>query len=215
MALKDIESRLDRFFNRASARSFGSGIHPFEIAKRLGRELDLNIRMMASESIIPNDVSVFLSNEDAQAFSGFESSLIDELNKSVRDHAAMNGLNFVGPVSVAIFVDDALSSGDLAFRLNFIAGSSQPRLIDAYGTAYPLSGMPIVVGRTGDADVVVADANVSRRHCEFVATPQGVVVRDLGSTNGTYVNGARVESVVVTPSDSVTIGSMQFRIEMA
>jgi len=67
---------------------------------------------------------------------------------------------------------------------------------------------PIVVGRDPDADVPVDSVRVSRHHAEFMATPQGVTVRDLGSRNGVVVNGTRVEQALIGPSDRVLLGDV-------
>lgn len=71
----------------------------------------------------------------------------------------------------------------------------------------PLTRARIVVGRSRECDVQVDDGNVSRRHCEVVqdgAASWSVV--DLGSTNGTELNGRRVESAPLTDGDRITIG---------
>ena len=64
----------------------------------------------------------------------------------------------------------------------------------------------LVVGSSKDADVVLADPRVSRRHCEIALRDDGVLVHDLGSRNGTTIDGARVESVVVAPGTQVALG---------
>src|SRR5260370_32826686 len=64
-----------------------------------------------------------------------------------------------------------------------------------------------VIGNRADCDVVVDSSLASGRHCELTQTPEGYVLSDLGSTNGTYVNGLRIASRTrVTPGDSVTLG---------
>lgn len=84
------------------------------------------------------------------------------------------------------------------------------------GDRYPLLGPLTVLGRDTIASIVVEDANVSRRHCEVRVTSDGphlvTNIRDLGSTNGTWVNGQRVTSVRLHDHDQVTIGrtSMTF-----
>ena len=67
---------------------------------------------------------------------------------------------------------------------------------------------PAVIGRGADADVPVESFRLSRRHAEFVPTPQGVTVRDLGSRNGIVVNGTRVEQALLRPSDRVLLGDV-------
>jgi pSer/pThr/pTyr-binding forkhead associated (FHA) protein len=69
--------------------------------------------------------------------------------------------------------------------------------------------------RSPDVEVVLNDAKVSRQHAEVWRTSEGVAIRDLQSTNGTYVNGHRVSDVSLSPRDDVTIGTFHFRIELA
>jgi pSer/pThr/pTyr-binding forkhead associated (FHA) protein len=62
---------------------------------------------------------------------------------------------------------------------------------------------------------VISDSNVSRRHAEFWRTSEGIAVRDLGSTNGTFVNGHKIDAVSLTPRDEVEIGGRLMRVELA
>jgi FHA domain-containing protein len=72
---------------------------------------------------------------------------------------------------------------------------------------YPVTSSRVVLGRSRECDVRVADANVSRRHCEVVQDgPTSWTVVDLGSTNGTELNGHRVSRAAITDGDRITIG---------
>jgi pSer/pThr/pTyr-binding forkhead associated (FHA) protein len=62
------------------------------------------------------------------------------------------------------------------------------------------------VGRHPDSDIFLDDVTVSRHHCRFSATMEALTVEDAGSTNGTYVNGERVDSERLAPGDEVLIG---------
>ena len=62
------------------------------------------------------------------------------------------------------------------------------------GAAVTVGADPCVLGRGGGCQVILDDREVSRSHCELSATAGGVRVRDLGSTNGTFVHQARLES---------------------
>ncbi|HEX8824070.1 MAG TPA: FHA domain-containing protein [Archangium sp.] len=75
----------------------------------------------------------------------------------------------------------------------------------------------LVVGRQAPASVVLEDDSVSRKHAQVEATPEGVVLRDLGSANGTLVNGEPVgtEPVVLQPGDIVTFGMVEMVLEGA
>jgi hypothetical protein len=72
---------------------------------------------------------------------------------------------------------------------------------------YPVTSGRVVLGRSSECDVRVADANVSRRHCEIVQDgPTSWSVVDLGSTNGTELNGHRISRAALTDGDRVTVG---------
>ena len=76
----------------------------------------------------------------------------------------------------------------------------------------PLSQHPVLIGRTGPAAVVLEGSTVSRRHCEITRQGAQVVIVDLGSTNGTYVNGTRIEALVpLADGDTITIGAHTLR----
>jgi hypothetical protein len=73
---------------------------------------------------------------------------------------------------------------------------------------YPVTSSRVVLGRSRECDIRVADGNVSRRHCEIVQeSPTAWAVVDLDSTNGTEVNGRRVQRVRLADGDRITLGS--------
>ena len=72
------------------------------------------------------------------------------------------------------------------------------------------------VGRTARADFIVDAALVSRLHCRLTADPSDqLVVEDLGSTNGTIVNGKKVDRGVLRAGDTLTVGRVQFMVQVA
>jgi len=215
MALKRVENRLERMFERSFARPFKNGLQPVEIGARIIREIDLTRRLSSQGPISPNSVRVWLGPDDADRFEGFQKALVSELEETVRQHALAEGYNFVGPVAVEVFIDDDLKVGDMAVKTDFVGGDSQPRVLVSDGRSFALGDRPLVVGRNPDVDVVINDSNVSRRHAEFWRTSDGVAVRDLQSTNGTFVNGHRITAVSLSPRDDVTISSLHLRVELA
>jgi pSer/pThr/pTyr-binding forkhead associated (FHA) protein len=80
------------------------------------------------------------------------------------------------------------------------------------GQRFPLIG-PIEIGREGANLQLAFDSVASRRHATLAITPQGIVVTDLGSTNGTFLNGQKISQAVARPHDQIKIGITSFRIE--
>jgi hypothetical protein len=74
-------------------------------------------------------------------------------------------------------------------------------------------GATMVVGRAVNSDCAVVDATVSRRHAEMTVAQNGIQVKDVGSSNGTFVNGVKVDSYFVVPGDTLTFGKVAFRLE--
>jgi hypothetical protein len=71
----------------------------------------------------------------------------------------------------------------------------------------------IVVGRAEDAQIRVGSTDVSRHHCELLPTAHGVLVNDLGSANGTLVNGEAISTeFLLAPGNTLTVGPMIFRL---
>src|SRR5690606_13951671 len=102
---------------------------------------------------------------------------------------------------------ETLASGNSVF------GSATLELQGPGGKVrFEIVGDRATVGRTRDNDVVLQDPAVSSHHCEFTAERGSLVLRDLDSSNGTYVNGRRVQSSPLFDGDALKIGQYQGRI---
>ncbi len=77
------------------------------------------------------------------------------------------------------------------------------------GARFLLDTDLVTAGRHQASDIFLDDISVSRKHATFTRTPEGVVVKDLGSLNGTYVNRDLVEERLLRPGDEVQIGKFR------
>jgi DNA-binding NtrC family response regulator len=83
------------------------------------------------------------------------------------------------------------------------------------GAIVALGARPVVVGAHASCDLVLADPQVSRRHAELAVLPEGIRIKDLGSTNGTWWQGTKVGEVVVPSGATVQFGATPVRIAAA
>jgi adenylate cyclase len=91
------------------------------------------------------------------------------------------------------------------------------RLISADGSlTFELRpGLQYILGRALSCDLPVLDPTISRKHAELTADAQGVTLRDLGSSNGTFVRGVRTTEARLTTGDRVTFGKVAFEVRAA
>jgi hypothetical protein len=73
--------------------------------------------------------------------------------------------------------------------------------------------LPIIIGRSRDADLTIAHPMISRQHCELFEVQGLVRVRDLGSLNGTFIGDKQITEAALRPNDEFTIGPLTFRVD--
>ncbi|HZV23353.1 MAG TPA: FHA domain-containing protein [Luteimonas sp.] len=80
-----------------------------------------------------------------------------------------------------------------------------------FGRSYPLVG-PTVVGRAPECVLRLDESGLSRQHARLVPTAEGMQVEDLGSTNGTFINGKRIQRGFASPGDEIGFDTLRFRL---
>jgi hypothetical protein len=194
-----------------------SEVKPVELASALRRELDDRAAVVGRDrTVVPNELSIELSPADlAQVDAWGADALADELAANVTEHAAHQRYAFVGPVTVTFVEEPALEAGRFQVRSATVRGNVAPAtaaastrhpLVDIDGQRYLLTGPVTVIGRGSDADIIVDDPGISRRHLEIRVTPDGIIASDLGSTNGTFVEGHKVPAATLVDGNTITIG---------
>ena len=217
MGLQQFEERLERLVEGTLAKPFRSNLQPVEIGRRLTREMDLHRRVGVRGLIAPNVFAVTLAPADVQRFSNFIDALSRELSDAAREHAKNEGYLFVGPVEVEIFEGSTLKAGRFTVEAEVredADGGFLAELVLTDGRRVQVGTEPLVIGRLPECGVVLADSNVSRRHAELRRAGDSVVLTDLGSTNGTRVNGAPIRERVLVSGDEVSVGSTRLIFEM-
>lgn len=216
MGLQQFERRLERLVEGAFAKAYRRGLQPVELGRRLAREMDLKRTVGVRSIIAPNAFDVVLSSPDLDRFSSFADALAQELVDAAREHGIDEGYGFVGPVEVRLLEDPALPEGvfEIAAEIRQGPGGGPvARLVLPDGRRTEVDDEPVVIGRLPACDVVLEDPNVSRRHAELRRVDGTVLICDLGSTNGTQVNGVRVREQPLANGDRITIGRTTLAFE--
>jgi hypothetical protein len=200
------------------SRRASNTIRPIELGRRLIREMDDQRSVdVKGRRMVPNEFTIHLSPDDHAGFADIEDALRTELVEAAREYAREEGYHFIGPVSVVLRVENSLKPGrfGIASQLRQAPGGSPlGALVLPSGERIELRDRPLTIGRLSDSNLTLPDHNVSRRHAEVRPSGNGFSVVDLGSTNGTMVNGARISGEHrLQDGDIVSIGPTHLRFE--
>ncbi|MFN8049817.1 MAG: DUF3662 and FHA domain-containing protein [Acidimicrobiales bacterium] len=217
MGLSDFERRLERGVEGVFGRVFRSGVRPVELGRKLVREMDVHRTVAVSgATMAPNAFTLVLAGADFEQLADMEEALADELVALAKAHALDEHYRFAGPVEVYFEVDDQQRPGVVTIDARFrqpAPGQAIAALVLPTGVRVPLSDAVVTIGRQSDSDIVLGDANASRRHAEVRPALGGFVVVDLASTNGTKVNGRLVGEQALNHGDEIQFGATVIRFE--
>lgn len=217
MGLKAFERRVERLVEGAFARAFRSGLRPVELGRRVTREMDDNRSVdVRGRTVVPNHFAVHLAATDHDQLADIHDTLVRELADAAREHARDEGYTFLGPVEVELVVDERLHTG--AFQIEGrmkegVGGAGAGSLLLPTGERVTLAEHTVTIGRNPDCTIVLADPNVSRTHAEIRPQGTGFVVVDLGSTNGSKVNGSKIDQRELVDGDELAFGNTKMRFE--
>jgi hypothetical protein len=216
--LSRFERRLEGLVEGTFAKVFRGGVEPVEVAKALQREAADRKTITGPRTLVPNDFVVELGPADAAKLTPYEVPLGAELAAMVREHAAERRWSFYGPVVVRLEQHDDVDTGTFRVRSAVVQGDPDPvpttttqgqprlRVLTGAQNEIPLTRDVLVIGRASTADIRLDDTGVSRQHAEVRREGDDVIVVDLGSTNGTTVNGRTVERARLAPGDRIEVG---------
>jgi len=209
VVLRSIERRLERLVTDSVGRVLPGAVRPGDIARRIAREMAGSRNAgVKGRPVVANVYRIALAPADLQHLAGVSQTLTAELCDSARATAREEGWSFMGPVRIELAVDPALRSGSVAVssRMQETAVCSGV-LHFADGRQTPLEGRVARLGRLGSSTIAFDDPDVSRSHAEIRPDGAGYQLVDLGSTNGTFVNGRAIDRHRLDDGDRVRLGT--------
>jgi Protein of unknown function (DUF3662)/FHA domain len=218
--LAKIEEACAQFIERAFAKTFPSDVEPAQIARKLVSTMEAQTRADEGRPSAPAAYAVYVSPEDYERLAEHAEYLQRAWAELLQDLAAKVGVTFTGgearvsmaprasvPLgAVAIEVEGA-AARDAQFSLRMVKGVPPDRVYSIEGATR--------VGRGEESQIVLVDPSVSRAHAIVEVDGAQPVVRDLGSTNGTFVNGRRVSVEALRDGDELLFGNTRMRFESA
>jgi hypothetical protein len=236
--LRTLEKRIARLVEGGFSRVFKSTVQPVEIARRLKKEMDDHQQRTVREVYVPHEYTVFLSGADYESFAGIRAAITTELGEYLAEHARRSGFAMLARPRVNMTRDEDLSKGFFGIATSMselpqqAPTPAQPTMVQPAPVAVPapapaalvlvtkagsipLEATPIRIGRGSSNTLVLQDSSVSREHAEIIPVAGGWTLRDLDSTNGVAVNGARVREHVLHPGDQLLLGNVQIRVDLA
>ncbi len=215
---RGIERRLERLVDGLAARLFRGRIHPVELGTLLVREADLGIYETPGGWGVPNRFIVTMGGEpvDGEVLHAVER----ELAAFVEDSALERGWRLEGPARVAVSIDPGRRPAEVEIDAAIEPGTRPvwARLKPVDGSNGPLEVAinRAVVGRSTTSDIQVPTEDVSRTHAVIWQEAGSAWVGDLESSNGTFVNGERVEGPTpIVDGDLITLGRTEFVVGRA
>jgi Protein of unknown function (DUF3662)/FHA domain len=221
--LHRFEQRLEHIVTGAFARAFRSAVQPVEIAAALQREIDNSVQILSRDRLLaPNSFHVELSEADFDRLAPYGDTLSAELATLVREHVTEQRYTLAGPLDISFGRSESLTTGRFRVRsranaeVTPIAGqrpaaTPAPVILEVNGQRHPLQPPGVVIGRGTEADLRINDPGVSRRHVEIRVDVSGgqvtVSAIDLGSTNGTSMDGRRVQQALLHDGSTIVIGN--------
>jgi len=228
-------SRVERFFERLverpSARLFRTRLQPVQVLRRIERAMESGRGRRGGRDVAPDVFEVRLSPADLASL-GRADVVAGDLASGALAFARSRALALVDRPRVALRADEALVRGQIEVDAQISHAAPQPGPADAGTRVFEIPvprvpaatlevrepgrlsrrvtfAGPMRIGRSSECELAIRDPKASRQHARLHARDGVLVLSDLGSTNGTRVNGQRVREVVLGHGDRILIGETE------
>ena len=238
-SMSRVERFIERLVERPSARLFRTRLQPIQVLRRIERAMEGDRGADGQRDLVPDAFRVRLHPQDLAALTApgeMAAELASGALTFARSHRyALRGRPRVTlqpdptlrigevevdpTVSPVVAPDDELAEGGTSvFAVPVI--DAPEAVIEVREPGRParhvsVTGAPMHIGRAPDCELVLKDSRVSRRHARLQARGGVLVLTDLGSTNGTRVNGHRVTEVVLGVGDRIHVGETSIVVDGA
>lgn len=215
--LAKLEQFCASFIERAFAKTFPSDLEPAQIARKLVSTMEAQTQDDEGDLRAPGSYAVYVSSADFDRLAEHREYLERAWAELLRDLAAKVGVTLEeGEAHVTMEPRAGVPVGAIEID---VAGTARPRgfcLRTIEGVppdeVYVLEGRSRI-GRSEEGEIVLLDPSVSRAHALVEVVAGEAIVRDLGSTNGSFLNGRRIDAESLRDGDELRFGNTRMRFE--
>ena len=210
--VRSLEKRLERLIDGVASRVFSGRLHPTELASRLAREADFARFHHRSGPATANRYVLHVNPRDLNVD---PAELEETLTTEMANYIVEEGLRVEGPITVRIEGDETVSPGSVKSHVEISPGKppAWARLVSGDET-HLIRHNRAVIGRSEECDLVLSHDDISREHALIHRDASAVYIVDLGSANGTFIDGqpVSVEQVEVSFGSQIILASHQYRL---
>ncbi|NJP05157.1 MAG: DUF3662 domain-containing protein [Chloroflexaceae bacterium] len=232
-ALSRFEQFMESLVEDSVARLFRSPVQPAEIAKRLERAMESHQTISVRRVIVPNIYRVFLNPRDFMAFQPIRKEVEREMANYLNELANERQFTMLEHPRVEMSEDSAVPRRTIQVVAETVERGSEGATQVMTATAQlqsssqqnqrallllettngphpiPLESTLLNIGRGLNNDIILEDTRVSRHHAQLRYKTRRFWITDLGSTNGTFINGERISEAALGDQDVISLGGLE------
>lgn len=223
----DQTPRLERLLESTARKVTGGGLHPLELLQQVQESIEHTAR----DGMVANDIMITLNPIDYHRFEGSLPNLRREIESLLDDVERRRSFRRIGERTVEFELAEDAPQGRPRISARFrdtshraapgptgatrrISRQRNVVLLLGDGSRVRVTHTPFTIGRGPNNDLVLPSLAVSRNHAEIVRSPDGIVIRDVGSRNALMVNGERVSEILMLPGVPVLLGDVSLELEL-
>jgi hypothetical protein len=241
-ALARFEGFMQELMDRRMVRLLGGSLQPVELARGIARCMEARQTSSPAGPSVPNCFEVLLNPEDCADLRAMDPGLERKLSEYAVERARERGFNFQAAPRVRLVADPAVVRGVVDVdagvtaaaeaavaprfspRRRYSCDRPESRVAGLYFEAPQSQGapsqllldhFPFAIGRQQGNDLVLPDSRVSRRHALIDLAGGRYRLRDLGSRNGTWLNGQQVSEADLSDADHLAIGGFEVVVRIS
>ena len=204
-----IEGAVSSLFSKLSRAE----LQPVEITQAIRSAMDLAAKADSSGStVVPHHYLLLVHSSDAQKITP---AMLSAIRSEVSKYASSRQYRLVDGIDLSLSADDKIAKGRIRVGSKPVDTSVSWKPVLTIGDKdYELKVGTSSVGRDEKADICVDDRGLSRIHFEIAWNGEVAAIRDLQSTNGTFLDGTRVNELVLLSGSTISAGRTEFYFQL-